>query len=94
MLWSDFRLGFGVGVMDESKRNGINGDGLLRQAEEEFAAAFRSAPIESESELVQVVVEMLVTDSPLVGSHQPSLEERDDSVDTRQQLRGRGRGCE
>ena len=46
---------------------------LLDEAEEELAAAVGPATVESKSELVQVVVEMLTADGPLMGSDQPTL---------------------
>ena len=61
--------------------NGIDGHRLLRQAKEKLAAAFRSAPVEAEGELIQVVVEVFVTDRALVGPHQPAFEERENEVD-------------
>jgi hypothetical protein len=42
--------------MDEVEGNRINRDGLLRQAEEEFAAGFRFPPVKPEGELVQIGV--------------------------------------
>jgi hypothetical protein len=80
-LWFRFRLGSGV-------KNMIQGywfdrDGLLHETEEELAAAFGPSAVESEGELVQVVVEMLVADRPLVRPYQPPLDERDHSVDSR-----------
>ena len=68
-------------------RNGVHCDGLLREAEEEFAAAAGSSPVEPERELVEVVVEMFVADRPLVGSHQPALEEGNHAMDPGHQLR-------
>jgi hypothetical protein len=66
--------------------------------------AFRKAAVEAEGELVQVVVEVLVTDRALVGSHQPALEgERQDPrgsaeklpfESTRRPFRLRSRDCE
>jgi hypothetical protein len=39
-------------------------DCLLHKTEEELAAALGSSPVESEGELVQVIVEMLAADRP------------------------------
>src|ERR1035441_5371051 len=83
-LWFRFRLG--LGVKNPVQRNRLYGYGLLHEAEEELAAALGPAPIETERELIQVVVEMLLADRALVGSHQPPLEERDHSMDSRQQF--------
>jgi hypothetical protein len=46
---------------------------LLREAEEDLAAAFRSTPSGAEREPIQVEIEMLPADGPLVGCHQPPL---------------------
>jgi NADPH-dependent glutamate synthase beta subunit-like oxidoreductase len=40
----------------------------------------RAAPVETESELVEVVVQMLFADRPLIGPEQPTLEQRGDAV--------------
>ena len=85
-LW--FRVGFDFGVKDPSQGNGLDCQCLLHEAEEEFAATFGFPPIKSKRKLVQVVIEMLMTDRPLVGSHQPPFEEGDNAVDPRHQLRG------
>ena len=66
---------------DAVVRDWINGHSLLRETEEEFAAAFRSPPIEAERELIQIVVEVLLTDRTLVGPHEPPFEEGDHQVD-------------
>lgn len=64
----------------------LNHDGLLGEAKKELATVFGSPP--DETELIQVVVERLMTDRALMGPHQPALEQRDDPMDVRQQLRG------
>jgi hypothetical protein len=61
-------------------------DGLLCQPEEELASRSRLSPVETEDEFVEVVVEVLVTDSSLMGSEHPSLEQRDRSMDSGQQV--------
>jgi hypothetical protein len=68
-LW--FGFGFGSGVKNPIQGNRFDGYGLLQEAEEELAAALGPPPVESEGELVEVVIEMLVADCSLVGSHQP-----------------------
>ena len=60
-------------------------EGVLCQPEEELASRSRLSPVETEDEFVEVVVEVLVTDSSLMGSEHPSLEQRDRSVDSGQQ---------
>lgn len=52
------------------------GNGLLGEAMEEQPAGRGTSAIETEGEFVEVVVEMLVLDAALMGSHQPSLEQR------------------
>ena len=63
-------------------------DGLLDETIEQFPSLVGRASIETERELVKVVVEMIFPNSALVGSQQPSFEESGDSVDTRQKLVG------
>ena len=52
------------------------GNGLLGEAMEEQPAGLGTSAIEAEGEFVEVVVEMLVLDAALMGSHQPSLKQR------------------
>jgi len=59
---------------------------LLYEAKKKKSASLGSAAIESERKLVKVIVEMLMTHSPVKRPHQPSLEKRNDVVHTRQQL--------
>ena len=84
-LW--FGFGLGCGVKNQVQGNGLHCDRLLREAEKQLAAAFGSPPVESERELVQVVIEMLVANRSLVGSQQPPFEEGDNSVHSRHRLR-------
>ena len=53
---------------------------LLGQAEEQLASRRRFATVESESELVEIVVEMILTGRSLMRSHQPSLKKRDNKM--------------
>jgi len=74
-----------TGLLDDPVvRRGFHSHRLLSQAEEELTSTLGFSPVEPEGELVEVVVQMLVTDRALVGPHQPSFEQRDDSVDPRQ----------
>jgi len=66
----------------------VDGHRLLRQAKEEFAATPGSSAIESEGELIQIVVQVFLSDGPLMGSEQPPLQQGDDLVNAGQQLRG------
>ena len=65
-LWFLFRPGFGV--KNPIQGDGLDRHGLLHEPEEKLAAARSSPPVESERELIEVVVEMLVADGALVGS--------------------------
>jgi hypothetical protein len=47
------------------------GDGLLDEAMEEQSAGLGAPAVEAEGEFVEVVVEMLLLDAALMGSHQP-----------------------
>ena len=49
----------------------------------------RAATVEAERELVEVVVEVLVTDRALVGSEQPGLQQGNDQVYPRERLASR-----
>src|SRR3989475_2807180 len=64
------------GLTDFGIRNGFDAYRLLSQPEEELAATSRSASVESKGELLQVVIEVLVTDRPLMGPDQPPFEQR------------------
>ncbi len=69
-------------------RCGFDRHSLLHQAEEELAATVGFSTVEPECELVEVKVEVLVTDCALMRSHEPSFEQRDDAMHPRQQFRG------
>jgi len=56
---------------------------LLEKAVEQEAAGFRSAAVETEGEFVEVIVELGGTDSPMVNSQPPTIEESGDAVNTR-----------
>jgi hypothetical protein len=58
----------------------IDGHSLLCQAKEELAATLGSSAIEPERELIQIVIQVLMTDRSLVGSHQPPFEQGDHLV--------------
>ncbi len=55
-------------------------DRLLEQAVEQQAAVAGAAAVEAERELVQVVVELVVTDRALMGAQQSALEQARDAV--------------
>ena len=56
---------------------------LLEKAVEQEAASFRSAAVETERKFVEVVVELGGTDSPMVNSQPPPIEESGNAVNTR-----------
>ena len=56
-------------------RDRIHGDSLLRQTVEQLAPAARLAAVETKGELIEVVIQMLVADRPLMRSHQPAFQQ-------------------
>jgi hypothetical protein len=74
-------------VDDPIKSDGIDSHSLLREAKEELTSTLRSPSVEAKRELVQIVVEILVADGSLMGSEQPTFEERDNLVHSRHQFR-------
>ena len=80
-LWSWLCGGF------SSKRAigvGISGHSALQESVEEQATVAGVTSVEAERELVQVVVELVVTDGSLVRPEDPALDERGDEVHVRQ----------
>jgi hypothetical protein len=63
-------------------------DGLLGQSVEYVANVSRCSPIETKRELFQIMLEMLLPNRALVSPHQPTLQERNHPVNTRQKLGG------
>lgn len=59
---------------------------VLCQAVKQLAARGRCAPIESERELIKIIVEVVLAYGFLVRSHQPALKQGHDSVNARQQM--------
>lgn len=55
-------------------------DGLLNEPVEQLAAAARVAPVETEGEFVQIVVQVLRTDPALMRAQQPAFQQRHDSM--------------
>src|SRR5215813_11825133 len=56
------------------------GDGLLEKSEEEQATVPGTASVEAEGELVEVVVEVVDSHRALVGTQQPALKQRGDTM--------------
>ena len=74
----------GARVDDQaSVRDGVGEDGLLEQSVEEQATTPGPASVEAERELVEVRVEVLWSDGPLVGAKQPALEQARDAMNAR-----------
>ena len=80
----DRRSPAGRGRVDDEAAVGdrVSSDGLLQQPVEEKAATSRAASIESEGEFVEVRVEVLAADTPLVGAQQPALQQTRYAVHT------------
>src|SRR6266849_5224123 len=85
-LWFAFGL-LGVRANYPVTGNMFDGHSLLRQAKEELAATLLSPAVEPECEFIEIVVQMLMTDCTLVGSHQPPFEQGDREVNPWHQLR-------
>ena len=60
--------------------------GLLSETVEELATRFGAAPVETERELVKVVVQVFIPHSPLVCAQQPPFEQQNHTMHTRQQV--------
>jgi hypothetical protein len=68
-------------VLDDGiVRSGTDGDRLLDQAVEELPSVLRGASIEAKGEFVQIGVEVLTTDGPLVRAQQPALQKGRDTM--------------
>src|SRR5436190_1975412 len=62
----------------------VGHDSLLDQAEEQLPPVARTAAIETERELVEIIIKMHLRDRTLMRPEQPTFEQRDDPVHTRQ----------
>ena len=58
-------------------------EALLEEPIEEEAPSLRGASIEAERELIEVVVQMLWTDRPVVRAQDPALEQRGHAMHSR-----------
>ena len=76
MLWFSIRFADEVRV-----RHWVYCRGLLDESVEELSAALRFSTIEPERELVEVVIEMFVADSTLVGPQKPALKQGGNTMD-------------
>jgi hypothetical protein len=70
-------------------RHRVDRNSLLNQPVEQFATVLAGPTIESERELVKVIIEMLKTYSPLMSTQQPPFEKRSHAMDAREQIRWR-----
>ena len=70
------------------KAHGMHEDTLLDQSKEEHAAMGGLAAVESERKFVQISLQMVFFESPLMRPHQPALNERRDPVYAWQNLVG------
>jgi hypothetical protein len=81
--------GFGLGVDDQvAVADRAVSDGEFEDAVKEHASAGRSAVVEAEGELVEVVLQVRLVHRALVGAQQSSLGQGRDPVDSREQLAG------
>lgn len=66
----------GEGIDDERPvRDGADLHSLFEQSSKQKAAKFRAPPIEAERKLVEVALQVIPLDSPLVGSQKPPLQQ-------------------
>src|ERR1019366_2010829 len=80
-------LWFGWGSSNEGGVSGwFYGDSLLDEAKKQLAATAGSAAVETERELVEIIIQVFETDCPLMGTQQPALEQRDDPLDPWQRI--------
>ena len=66
----------------------FNGHCLLEQAVEQLSPVSRQSPVEAEREFIQVTVEVLPGDPPLVNAKQPPFQQGGNTVNPRQKGRG------
>jgi hypothetical protein len=79
-------LGFYVSVLNSKSRQRINRCCLLYNSIEKLTSRPRSPAVETEGELVKVVIQVRYTHGSLMRSQQPALEKRNNSVYQRQQI--------
>ena len=59
---------------------------LLCQSKEQLAPGGGRTAIEAERELIEVVIEMIVTNGALMGAQEPAFEQRDNTMNPGQQV--------
>ncbi len=74
--------GCGGGASDQGfVGDGVDHDRLLHEAIKELSPVARPASIEPKGELIEVELQVLVADRPLVGTQDPALQQGCDSMD-------------
>ena len=63
--------------------NGVGLDGLLKETIEEQASGLRGSAVKAEGEFIEIVLEVGIADSTVIGPEPPSLQKRCDPVDSR-----------
>ena len=64
----------------------INLHCLLQEAIEQVATCSGSAAVEAEGKFIEVIVQVLMAHSSMMGAHQPALKEGNDVMHSRQEL--------
>ena len=72
--------------------NRINGYRILNKSVKKFASIPRSPAIEAKREFIEVVIQMLGTDSTLMSTKYPSFQKRHNAMYQRQKLSSRSAG--
>ena len=67
---------------------------MLEEPTKEEPAAAGVATVEPEAELVEVRLDVIPLDSPLVSGEQPPIEQAGDAVYAREELVGKWAGCD
>ena len=73
-----------------AERHGLCHHSILEEPMEKLPSVPRRSAVEPESEFIQVVVQMLGTDGPLMGSHEPAFQQPSDPVARGQQVVSHG----
>lgn len=75
------------GAFDQfSERDRLNAGSILQESVEEFPPMLGSPTIESERELIKIVVQVFMADRPLVRAQKPSLQQRRNPVAAGQKI--------
>jgi hypothetical protein len=71
---------------EASIRDGFDGDGLLNEPKKQLTPVPGRPTVEAEGELVQVIVQMGLTDAALMSAKQPPFEKGDHTMHPRQEF--------